>query len=177
MSLLPRPVVVYIATSLDMFIARRNGAIDFLFTEGDYGYERFMDTVDTVVLGRKTYETCLGFEPWPYAGKKCAVFSQTLTPGADPRIEVVKTEPGAWIREERKRAGTTIYLVGGGALVHDFLISGAVDRFVLSIHPILLGEGLPLFFPRQGDTRLTCVACEHFPTGLVQITYDVARPE
>lgn len=167
-----RPVTLFIATSLDLFIARRSGAVDFLFTDGDYGYTPFYETVDVVVMGRKTYENCATFEPWPYEGKRCVVFSQTLDLTGDPRTQVVRQDPAQWLAGERQKPGKGIFLVGGGALVHDFLISGGVDRLVLSLHPVLLGEGLPLFFSREMETPLKLIETKSFPSGLVQISYE-----
>lgn len=170
-----RPVTLFIATSLDLFIARRSGAVDFLFTDADYGYTPFYETVDVVVMGRKTYENCATFSPWPYEGKRCVVFSQTLESTGDPRIELVRQDPARWLAGERQKPGRGIFLVGGGALVHDFLISGGVDRLVLSLHPVLLGEGLPLFFSREMETPLKLLETKSFPSGLVQLTYEVGR--
>jgi dihydrofolate reductase len=165
-----RKVKLFIAISLDGYIARADGGIDWLFTDADYGYTAFYDAVDTVVMGRKTYDLAMGFDEYPYPGKAGYVFSRSRSAG-DGRVTFVKDSPRSFVDNLRKLPGRDIWLVGGGELTRDFLAADLVDDMVISIHPILIGNGVPLFFPREGDLRLELVGSQSFPSGLVQIRY------
>jgi dihydrofolate reductase len=166
---------VYIATSLDGFIARPDGGLDWLAVVErpgeDYGYKSFFDTIDTLVIGRKTYDTVLGFEKWPYEDKRCVVvthnapsarFSETFYSG--PLAALVD---GLGVRGARR-----IY-VDGGALIRGFFAEGLIDDVTLSVIPILLGAGVALF--GGVEQRMTFVASKSFPSGLVQLSYKVDR--
>jgi dihydrofolate reductase len=168
---------VYIASSLDGFIARKSGALDWLSIverpNEDYGYERFHDSVDTMIVGRNTYDVVLGFDAWPYAGKRCVVLThRSLAPrhgeeffGGSPGELVARLE-----REGAKRA-----YVDGGGVIQQFLAADLVDDITLSIIPILLGDGVPLFGPIGRDVRLRHAASRSFESGLVQIEYAVEK--
>lgn len=170
-------VSVYIATSLDQFIARPDGGLDWLDTVlqpgEDYGYAAFMATVDTLVVGRATYDTVLGFGEWPYTGKRVAVlthrpfvpqFGEELCSGAlVPILNRLGTEG---VRH--------VYLDGGNA-VRQGLAEGVVDELTLSIVPRLLGRGRPLFGDIVPEVSWTLVSSRSFPTGLVQLRYTIAR--
>ncbi len=166
---------VFIALSLDGFIARGDGRIDWLSVVErageDYGYARFMDSVDAIVFGRKTYETALGFDAWPYAGKRCVVLThqqrtarhgETFHAGA---LDALVDALGA--------AGVKRVYVDGGTVIRQFLAAGLVDDMTLSIVPILLGEGIPLFGATERETRLDLVASRGLDSGLVQLEYRV----
>jgi dihydrofolate reductase len=167
-----RRVRLFIASSLDGFIAREDGAIDWLFTDADYGYTAFYDQVDTVVMGRRTYELSLSFGPDVYAGRAVYVFSRTRTGGVGDSATFVREGPAALVARLREAEGRDIWLVGGSMLVRDFLAAGMVDDLILSVHPILLGGGIPLFLPHPRETRLRLRRSEAFPSGLVQLVYD-----
>jgi dihydrofolate reductase len=158
---------VFIATSLDGYIARRDGGIDWLDLVAspgeDYGFAAFYATVDTLVMGRGTYDTALGFPAWPYAGK---------------RVIVLTHRPGESKHGEEFFAGDVTDLavsgrvyVDGGNVIRQFLAANLIDDLTLSIIPILLGDGLRLFDAGIGEHRLVLEEHRAFPTGLVQLRY------
>ena len=170
---------VYIAVSLDGFIARRDGRIDWLSAvarEGeDYGYARFIGSVDTLVLGRKTYDTALGFGDWPYAGKRCVVITNASNLSAKHDESFFSGSPDALV-ERLTSAGAKRVYVDGGNVIRQFLAAGLVDDVTLSIIPVLLGEGVPLFGSTGRDIGLELVTSRSFASGLVQVEYRIAPP-
>jgi dihydrofolate reductase len=166
-----RRIVLYLAASLDGFIARRDGGIDWLPALGpeDYGYAQFLSTVDTVVMGRTTYEQILTLGPYLYREKKGYVFS-TRRRGRDEDVEFVSGDVAEFAADLRSAPGKDIWLVGGARLAQEFLHVGAVDVLVLTIIPRLLGEGIALF--GVGPERpLELIGSESYRDGLVQLTY------
>lgn len=166
---------MFIAASLDGFIARRDGGIDWLSaveTPGeDYGYAKFFADVDALVLGRGTYETVLGFPAWPYGEKRCVV----LTRGSfeSRHGERFHAGPPAALLAELESAGVRRVYVDGGAVIRSFLREKLIDDITLSIIPVLLGDGLPLFDASVPARRLRLARSQAFSSGLVQVTYDV----
>jgi dihydrofolate reductase len=170
---------VFIATSLDGFIARRNGDLDWLpVPEGgdgeDYGYKAFMKTIDTLVMGRGTYEKALTFPSWPYAKSKVVVLtSRPLPPRADSAtIETLGGEPHEVMRALYERGARSIYL-DGGVTIQRFLEAGLIQRLIITQIPVLLGDGLPLFGQLSRDVHLEHVDTRYWPNGLVQSEYRV----
>ncbi|CAH0170998.1 MULTISPECIES: dihydrofolate reductase family protein [Priestia] len=142
-----KKIVVYIAASLDGYIARENGEIDWLESvegEGDNGYEAFYQTCDAVVMGKATYDHVLKLTPeFPYLGKKCYVFSRSAQ-GKDQYVEFINESVALFLNnlsQETKK----IWLVGGADILADFLTAKRVDEFIISVIPVLLGAGIPLF--------------------------------
>jgi dihydrofolate reductase len=169
---------VFIATSLDGFIARRDGAIDWLSiveTPGeDYGYARFFAGVDALIVGRRTYDTALGFSAWPYGGKSCVVF--THHPPEARHDERFYAGPPAALLAELRAAGVARAYVDGGALIRSFLREDLIDDITLSIVPVLLGDGVRLFDASVPERRLRLTASQAFASGLVQVTYERPLP-
>ena len=173
---------VFIATSLDGFIARANGDLDWLTgaqsasTEEDYGYQEFMDTVDTIVVGRNTFERVLTFDTWPYSGKKVVVLSSK--PSAVPSHLVDDVEwlslPPQRLVERLVAQGATHLYVDGGKTIQGFLNAGLIDELTITRVPILIGKGVPLFGPLNHDVRLTHIATQQFENGFIQSKYRVA---
>ncbi len=167
---------VFIGLSVDGFIARRNGALDFLpEAPEDHGYEALMASVDALVMGRATFETVLGFGgPWPYGDKRIVVLtSRPLDVSAIAgRVEVMGGDPAEVVARLAASGAQNLY-VDGGATVQRFLAAGLIDRLILTRVPVLIGEGIPLFGPLPGDVRLRHVATRSFPSGLVQSEYAV----
>ena len=184
-----RPLVsatVFIATSLDGFIAREDGAIDWLTGPDapgvgageDYGYDAFFAAVDALVMGRNSYDLVRTFSPWPYGDKPVVVL--THRPLGDPpsgaRVEAMSGEPAEVAARLAARGLGRLY-VDGGKTVQAFLGAGLVDRLIVTTIPVLLGRGVPLFGPLpNGDVRLRHVRTQSWPSGLVQNEYEVARP-
>lgn len=171
---------VFIASSLDGYIARVDGSLDWLSVverEGeDYGYRAFVDGVDALVMGRKTYDTVLGFDEWPFAGKRCVVLTHArpTSPRADE--EFASGAPAALL-EQLGRQGVRRVYVDGGTVIRQFLAAGLIDDLTLSVIPVLLGEGIRLFDaePRGGApaAALRLTSARNFESGLVQLRYDV----
>jgi dihydrofolate reductase len=168
---------VFIATSLDGFIARPDGSVDWLTERGeqagDTGYDEFMATVDTVVLGRNTYELALTFGFWPYEGKQVEVLSTTLPADADERVIVHRTVDGL-VETLNDRGAKRVY-ADGGRVVQTFLRSGLLNELTITVVPVLLGAGVPLFGPLDQDIPLTHNATRTLGAGLIQSDYTVKR--
>jgi dihydrofolate reductase len=176
---MPRPrCSVFIASSLDGFIARPDGAIDWLSiveTPGeDYGYARFFAGVDALILGRRTYDTALGFSAWPYDGKRCVVFTHDPPPGRHG--ESFHAGPAAPLLAQLHEAGVRRAYVDGGALIRSFLREDLIDDITLSIVPVLLGGGIRLFDTSVPELRLRLTDSRAFASGLVQVRYERGHP-
>ena len=164
------------AASLDGCIARRDGSIDWLPVPGprrDYGYAKFLQRIDELIIGRKTYEQMLSLGRWPYGERQCHVLSRRWAGHRDVHAEFTAAAPAALLRRLRKRPGGDIWLVGGGESAHAWFAAGAVDEIILTIIPVLLGEGRPLFLPQPEATGWRLRASRVFPDGLVQLHYTV----
>jgi dihydrofolate reductase len=170
-----RKVVLYIATSLDGYIARDNGDIDWLSMvespNEDYGYKDFLASVDTVIMGRKTYDQVLTFGDFPYNDKKCYVISKTTRP-KDEYVEFFNGDICKLISEIRQKDGLNIWLVGGAEIVGEFLSKNLIDEYIISILPILLGKGIPLFRGDMPEIRLQLCRNVAYPSGFVQLSYE-----
>jgi dihydrofolate reductase len=166
---------VFIATSLDGFIARPDGAIDWskvVEREGeDYGFQAFFDTVDTLVMGRTTYNVVLGFEAWPYADKRCAVL--THDPPSPRHGEEFHAGDVSALVDHLAAAGAEHVYVDGGDVISQFLAAGLIDEVTVSVIPIVLGEGLRLTRRIGRDVPLSLAEHRAFDSGLVRLTYRV----
>ena len=171
---------VFVGVSVDGFIARRDGALDFLPPGGGepHGYDEFMATVDALVIGRNTFETVLGFDAWPYGGKRVVVLSHRPLDLSVVRGGVVEQMggPPAEIVSRLGASGARHLYVDGGITVQGFLRDGLIDRLVITRVPVLIGEGIPLFGALPRDVRLQHVATRHYASGLVQSEYTVIAP-
>ncbi|MDX2188969.1 MAG: dihydrofolate reductase family protein [Bacteroidota bacterium] len=172
-----RKVILYISMSLDGFIARQNDDIEWLSLvekKGeDYGYNEFYNTIDTVIMGRRTYEKVLSFGiDFPHRNKKCFVFSSAKT-FIDPYVTFVDQSPEIWLKKYKTTEGGDIYCDGGATLVHTLLKYGLIDEMVISIIPILLGEGKRLFSRHLPENSVKLINSNTFDTGLVQLTYKI----
>lgn len=169
-----RKLILYIATSLDLFIARKNGSVDWLFTEGEYGYKKFYSSIDTVIMGRKTWETALRFEKEPYVDKTCIVFSKKGYKPTQKYLHVVSKNIPAFVKQLKQKKGKPIWLVGGGQLATLLLNEGLVDEAWLYVHPRILGKGIPLL-KNMKEIPLTLTSTHAFPDGLVEMKYSTKR--
>jgi dihydrofolate reductase len=168
---------IFIGTSLDGFIARPNGDLDFLPPGGGepHGYDEFMATVDALVIGRKTFETVLTFDAWPYGEKPVIVLStRPLAPApADAVVERMSGPPIEIVAHLATRGIQHIY-VDGGNTIQRFLRAGLIQRLIVTRVPVLIGAGIPLFGALDRDIALKHVATRHYASGLVQSEYVVA---
>jgi len=169
---------LYIATTIDGFIARENGSLDWLFAlpnpgKLDYGYNEFFKGIDRVVMGRSTYEEILGFGvDWPYADCKSFVF----TSDKSYEVKTKNTEVLHEINSEsigKIRTGSALgtWVVGGGKLISAFLEMQLIDEMILSVIPVILGKGIRLFPNKPRETRFELKNAEVFQTGVVNLWY------
>jgi dihydrofolate reductase len=172
-----RRIIVYIATSTDGFIARPDGSVDWLDrpgTKGDYGMGAFYRSIDTCILGRKTYDFMVNSGmPAAYAGKKNYVFSRNLKLAASPKVMIVNEEVAHFADRLRAQKGKDIWLVGGAEIVAAFLDADQVDEFMIHVIPTMIGAGIPLATPRHRDLSLKLLASKKFPDGVVRLHYAV----
>lgn len=170
-------VSVFVGTSVDGFIARPNGDLDFLPPGGGepHGYNEFIATVDAIVIGRKTFETVLAMEGWPYGDKRVVVLSSRSLDlsGAGGIVEQMAGSP-AEIASRLATSGAHHLYVDGGVTIQGFLRAGLIQRLIITRVPVLIGEGVPLFGTLSRDIRLRHIATRHYPSGLVQSEYRVA---
>jgi dihydrofolate reductase len=178
---------VYIATSLDGFIARDDGGLDWLpgadpdengnAEREDYGYREFMDSVDVLVMGRKTYEKVLSFGKWSYEGKRVIVLSSgtvEIPTGLASTVECRSNSPSDLVDDLAEAGVKHIYLDGGNT-IQRFLNEGLVQQIIITRIPVLIGSGIPLFGPLEDDILLRHVETRQFASGFVQSRYEVRR--
>ena len=165
-------VLVYIASSLDGYIARENGEIDWLPKTDESGYGVFYNSIDTVIMGKTTYDQVLTFGEYPYRDKKSFVFTSS-TQNKDENTEFV-SDVEKFVKDGFLGAGESIWLVGGAKLITSFLNQGAVDQIIISVIPILLGKGIPLFNNLENEIKIELVKTEKFDQ-LVDLHYKVLK--
>jgi len=170
-------VSVFIGTSVDGFIARRNGSYDFLPEGGGepHGYDEFMASVDTPVIGRKTFETVLALPAWPYGDKNVVVLSSKPVHFSGVRGNAIQQMAGspAGIAATLAAKGAQHVYVDGGVTIQRFLRDGLVQRLIITRVPVLIGEGIPLFGSLPQDVRLRHVGTQQYKSGLVKSEYQV----
>jgi dihydrofolate reductase len=175
---------VFIATSLDGFIARADGGIDWLNEANarvppgeDCGYHAFTATIDAMVIGRRTFEQVLGFGGWVYGPTRVVVLSRTLTelPRTLPETVTLSRDRPRDVVDQLSAEGKSHLYIDGGLTIQAFLADGLIDDLTITLIPILLGSGAPLFGPLASDVRLELVASRSYPFGFVQNQYRVLR--
>ncbi|OCQ96996.1 riboflavin biosynthesis protein RibD [Nostoc sp. MBR 210] len=169
-----RKISLFIASSLDGYIARESGEIDWLFTDQDYGYSEFIAEVDTLIMGHKTYQQVLGFGEYPYSEQEVFVLSRHLQGKTENNAIFINDDWANFMTNLRQSSGGVIWLVGGGQTIHYFLQHNLIDEIILSIHPIILGSGIPLIIKDSNiATKLELRNVKSYDSGLVQVTYNV----
>ncbi|MFN8487541.1 MAG: dihydrofolate reductase family protein [Caldilineaceae bacterium] len=171
-----RQVILYIAMSLDGYIAKENNDISFLSVvenpPEDYGYGDFIQTVDTVVMGRKTYDKVLSFGiEFPHRGRTCYVLSRSKT-GADENVQFYNGDVATLLTKIRAEEGANIFIDGGAEVVFELMQQNLIDRYIISIIPIFVGSGVLLFKSGRLEQKLKLTRSVTFPTGLVQLWYE-----
>jgi dihydrofolate reductase len=180
-----RKIIVSVATSADGFIARADGSVDWLDRpqpKGNYGMGAFYRSIDTILWGRKTYEMALRFQEKGVAGSafdtrlKNYVFTRTAFPSPVPKgIEFVNEPVKKFARRLRAKKGKDIWIMGGAGIIASFLDESEIDEFILSVIPVLIGEGIPLLAPRHRTVPLHLIASTKFADGLVKLHYSVSK--
>lgn len=167
---------VFIGVSVDGFIARANGDLDWLPAEPEpHGYDEFIASVDAIVIGRKTFETVLAFDAWPYGDKRVVVLSSSPIDFSGVVGGVVEQMSGAPADVVAQLAATGVRdaYIDGGITIQRFLREGLIQRLIITRVPVLIGDGIPLFGTLPHDVRLRHVATRNYPSGLVQTEYEV----
>jgi dihydrofolate reductase len=179
-----RRIIAYLATSADGFIARPDGDVEWLNRRPrtlDYGMRAFYGSIDTILIGRKTYDWALayhrrhGIKRSPFdATKRNLVFSRAPPRKPPDRVEFVSAPIERFVAELRASPGKDVWMMGGGELIASFLDAGELDELDIHVIPILIGEGIPLIAPRRRDVPLTLLASRRFPDGVVRVRYRVS---
>ena len=179
-----RKIIVYIATSADGYIARKDGAVDWLDRprpKGNYGMGEFWKSIDTILLGRKTYDFVVQFvkegksipkqkhEPKHYA------FSRRPPKKVLPGFEFVKEPIKKFAKRLRAQKGKNIFMMGGGGIIASFLDAGEIDEFIIHVIPTFIGEGIPLIAPRHRTVPLKLISVKKFSGGVVRLHYEVVK--
>jgi len=179
-----RKIIVSIATSADGFIARKDGAVDWLDrpqTAGDYGIGKFWNSIDTILWGRKTYDLVLKFlkegkaSPDMYSGVKNYAFSRKPPKKVLDGFEFVKEPIKEFCKSLRAEKGKNIWMMGGGGIIASFLDAGEIDEFMISVIPTFIGEGIPLIAPHHRTIPLKLMSVKDFSDGVVSLHYAVAE--
>ena len=174
-----RELILYIAMSLDGYIAGEDDNIDFLNIvdiEGeDFGHSEFLKGIDTIIWGRRTYDKLLSFGiEFPYPDKKCYVLSKTKS-GKDENVEFINKDLSEFISGLKNSEGKNIYCDGGGEIVFELLKNNLIDKIIISVIPCLVGKGIKLFKDGRPFQKLNLIDTKKYITGLVQLSYEVIK--
>jgi dihydrofolate reductase len=172
-----RKIVLGLGISIDGYIARPDGAVDFLFMPKDYSMGPFFKTIDTAIMGRKTLEVGLKMSggSLPDMGWATYVFSHSQPPGERKGWTFVNESPAAFVAKLRKSPGKDIWLMGGGELAREFLKADLVDELYIGVVPVLLGEGIPLFPSGFPQRNFSLVENKTFSRGMIALKYERVR--
>jgi dihydrofolate reductase len=166
--------ILQVATSLDGYIARLDGSIDWLPSpqegESDYGYQSFYDSIDVLVMGSTTYEQVLGFGDWPYPGKQTYVLTTRNLSTARADVSFIKGGIPEVVKHVHNLGCQRVWLVGGGKVISSFMNQGLVDEYIIAIIPIILGEGISLYQSVK-ELKLDLVEVKSYAGGVVALRY------
>ena len=170
-------LIYYVAASLDGYIATPDGGVEWLneFTGEDYGYDDFYASIDAVWQGRATYQKCLEFPAWPYPGKSSVVFTHAQLASERDDVRFTDESPTAELARARRHRWQRIWLVGGGGLATACRDAGVLSEYIVSLIPVVLGAGIPLFARGGTIEPLTLTDTRHWKNGVVQLHYRRAR--
>lgn len=164
---------LYIAQSLDGYIARPDGGIDWLrpFDDVDYGYSAFVREIATIVMGRKSYDVACSFGDWPYQAMRSLVITSGPLDDAPPNVTRVGADIPRLVTALRASGGKDVWIMGGAQTINAFLAANAIDRLDLFTVPVLLGDGIPLFAVGRPETHLKFVSAQTYDKGLARQSY------
>ena len=172
-------VTYYVGASLDGFLAREDGSVDWLDCvedgDEDYGYAEFFATVDGLLMGRATYDFARAHEPWVYGDTPCWVWSHRELGDAPPAVSVTTQAPRELLAELGARGLRHLWLVGGGQLAGAFAREGLISSLVISVVPVVLGKGIPLLGDEGLPGTLALQSSQSYRSGLVRLVYATAR--
>ncbi len=165
-----RKLILYIAISLDGLIAGPDGEIDWLDVGGDddYGYSEFYASVDTTLMGNTTYPITLTADEFPYPDTTNYVFTKRTLPPDTAHVRFISGDIAAFVQSLKTGPGKNIWLIGGGQINTVMLNAGLIDEMILTVFPVVLGEGIPLFAPGASRHAFKTVSCQTYDTGLMQ---------
>jgi dihydrofolate reductase len=176
----PRKIIAYLATSADGYIARPDGGVEWLDRPrppGDYGMEKFFRSIDTILLGRKTYDVALRLSGGKGIGSgqrvKNYVFSRRPPKSHTADVEFVREPVARFAKRLRATPGKDVWMMGGGGLIGSFLDAGEIDEFVIHVIPTIIGKGIPLVAPRHRLVPLRLLSSRRFSDGVVRLHYAV----
>ena len=186
-----RKVILGLGISLDGYIARKNGAVDWLSMDWDYDWTAFFKTIDVVLMGRKSWDVALGMTPKPkkkskskasnpYGAMETYIFSSTLETSGVEGVEIISGNLKEFVGNLKQKEGKNIWLSGGGDLAKSFLNENLVDEIHLGITPHLLGAGLPLFLELEREVPLRLISCKTYKhkkeeNAMVELFYEVKK--
>ncbi|MEP7132989.1 MAG: dihydrofolate reductase family protein [Acidobacteriota bacterium] len=173
-----RKIVASLALSADGYIARADGDVAWLDrprTAGDYGMADFYRSIDTVLLGRKTWVTGVKLGRSFFPGKKNYVFSRSAKQPKDAEVELVSEDVAGFARRLKKQSGKDIWLVGGGSLIASFLDAGQIDELILHVVPVFIGEGIPLIEPARREVPLELLSSYAYADGVTRLHYAIVE--
>jgi dihydrofolate reductase len=170
-----RRIKYFVAVSLDGYIAGPDNEIDWLFTDQDYGLSAFLKTVDTVLIGRKTYEMMQKLGSDSYTGKQNYVFSRKKKTNERENVHWIDEDPEVFVPKLREKPGADIWVVGGGLLFGYLLDRNLIDEIILAVHPIILGEGIPFVDQIRKKHNLKLKKIRSYQTGLVILVYNLNK--
>ncbi|EZH64835.1 hypothetical protein DH09_20185 [Bacillaceae bacterium JMAK1] len=173
-----RKIVVFIASSLDGYIATEDESLEWLFNvegEGDNGFSEFYETVDTVIMGKRTYDWIMNEEAgeFPYKNKECYVFTRSSAKDTE-HVTFINDDVSHFIQKLNHQKGKNIWLVGGGELLSDFIREKLIDEFIITIAPTIIGKGIPLFKGGDHTLNLSLKGTQHF-NQFVELHYKVKK--
>lgn len=170
-----RRVKLFFAASLDGFVAGPNGELDWLLEDQDYGYETFIADVDTLLIGRRTYDVIADFDYWPYGDRNIYVLSRRDNQPIDDRVTFVRRSVEELIGDLREQPGGDIWLVGGIQLLRAAVEHDLIDEVVVNIHPVILSDGVPVIPAVDKRIRLSLIDHQVYDVGLILLRYRVNR--
>jgi dihydrofolate reductase len=171
---MPRKVTLLTATSVDGFIARADGQLDWVITDADPGCREFYKRVDALFVGRGALERILSFGPWPYADKRTYVFSRRNATRLPKGTTAVRRDPTRFVAQHKTLPGGYLWVLGGCEVNSALLQAGVIDHLILLVYPTFFGAGIPLFEAPQGR-RLRLTDSTTLPSGVLHLCYDVPK--
>lgn len=168
-------IVYYVASSLDGYIATPDGGIDWLppldSDSEDFGYAEFYATIDGLIMGRHTYEKVLELGEWMYAGKPCWICSHQSVVVERSEVILTDKQPKELVTELETQQLKRVWLVGGGQLASSFRHQGLISEYIVTVIPVILGEGIPFLAPSPVQEKLRLVNCKSYDQGVVLLQY------
>ncbi|MDP9111242.1 MAG: dihydrofolate reductase family protein [Candidatus Eremiobacteraeota bacterium] len=166
-------IVLYLAASLDGFIADRDGGVDWItpFQNDDFGFQAFLETIDVLIMGRRTYDQARSFESWPYAGKRLILLTSKPVGSLPDGGEIVRGEISGLSARLRTHDGGDVWVAGGAKTMGAFLTAGEIDRIELHVLPLILGEGLRMFEGIGSTVPFHLENSTLFRNGIAKLTY------